>query len=327
MRRRDLLSLAFGVAAFPLLAVRAQQKAMPVIGILAAASPDNAGAQRMLAAFRKGLGEFGYVEGRNVTIEYRWADGLYDRLPILAADLADRKVEVIMTEGGEASVLAAKNATSTIPIVFHTNADPVAMGLIASLARPGGNLTGVSLHGSAAKRIELLSELVPQARVIAVLVNPNDPFAGDEIRDAQEAARIKGVQLRVAKAGSDSDIEPAFAPLSEMGVEALVVVASSIFSRRFSQIAALASRYAIPAIYSGRLGVEAGGLLSYASNLGEVYRLKGIYTGKILNGAKPADLPVQQPTKFELLINLKTAKALGLTVPPTLLARADEVIE
>ncbi len=216
MRRRDLLSLAFGVAAFPLFAVRAQQKAMPVIGILAAASPDNAGAQRMLAAFRKGLGEFGYVEGRNVTIEYRWADGLYDRLPILAADLADRKVEVIMTEGGEASVLAAKNATSTIPIVFHTNADPVAMGLIASLARPGGNLTGVSLHGLAAKRIELLSELVPQARVIAVLVNPNDPFAGDEIRDAQEAARIKGVQLRVAKAGSDSDIEPAFARLSEM---------------------------------------------------------------------------------------------------------------
>jgi putative ABC transport system substrate-binding protein len=305
---------------------------MPVIGILAAASPDNAGAQRMLAAFREGLGESGYVEGRNIAIEYRWADGLFDRLPVLAADLADRKVEVIMTEGGEASVLAAKSATSTIPIVFHTNADPtnadpVAMGLIASLARPGGNLTGVSLHGLAAKRIELLSELVPQARAIAFLVNPNDPFAGDEIRDAQEAARIKGVSLRVVEAGSDSEIEPSFARLSELGAEALVVVASSIFSRRYAQIAALASRYAIPAIYSGRLGVEAGGLLSYASNLGEVYRLKGIYTGKILKGAKPADLPVERPSRFELVVNLKTAEALGLKVPPSILARADEVIE
>jgi putative ABC transport system substrate-binding protein len=199
MRRRDFITLLGGATAWPL-AARAQ-KAMPVIGILAAASPDNAAAQRMLAAFREGLGEFGYVEGQNVAIEYRWAEGQFDRLPALAADLVDRKVEVIMTEGGEASVLAAKNATSTIPIVFDTNADPVAMGLIASLARPGGNLTGVSLHGLAAKRIELLSELVPQARAIAFLVNPNDPFAGDEIRDAQEAARIKGVQLRVVKAG------------------------------------------------------------------------------------------------------------------------------
>jgi len=190
----------------------------------------------------------------------------------------------------------------------------------------GGNLTGVSLHGLAAKRIELLSELVPQATVIAFLVNPSDPFAGDEIRDAQEAARIKGVQLRVVKASSDSEIEPAFARLSEMGAEALVIVASSIFSRRYAQIAALASRYAIPAIYSGRLGVEAGGLLSYASNLGEVYRLKGIYTGRILKGTKPADLPVKQPTRFELVVNLKTAQALGLTVPPSILARADEVI-
>src|SRR6516164_7166396 len=223
-------------------------------------------AQRMLAAFREGLGEFGYVEGQNVAIEYRWAEGQFDRLPALAADLVDRKVEVIMTEGDEASVLAAKNATSTIPIVFDTNADPVAMGLIASLARPGGNLTGVSLHGLAAKRIELLSELVPQARTIAFLVNPNDPFAGDEIRDAQEAARIKGVQLRVVKVGSDSEIEPAFAGLSEMGAGALVVIGSVIFSRRMAQIVALASRYAIPAIYTGRLYVETGGLLSYGSN-------------------------------------------------------------
>jgi putative ABC transport system substrate-binding protein len=326
--RRELLLLLGGAVTAPCV-VRAQPKSkpMPVIGILAAASPDNAGAQRMLAAFRKGLGEFGYVDGRNVTIEYRWAEGHYERLPALAADLVDRKVDVIVTEGGDPSVVAAKQATQTIPIVFHTDGDPVASGFIASLARPGGNLTGVSLHGLAAKRIELLSELVPQARAIALLVNPNEPFAGDEIRDGQEAARIKGVQLRVVKAGSDSEIEPAFAGLGEIGARGLVVIASVIFSRRMAQIVALASRYAIPAIYTGRLYVETGGLLSYASNLGEVYRLKGIYTGKILKGAKPADLPVQQPTKFELLINLKTAKALGLTVPPSLLARADEVIE
>ncbi|HEU0155339.1 MAG TPA: ABC transporter substrate-binding protein, partial [Stellaceae bacterium] len=305
----------------------AQQKAMPVIGILAAASPDNAGAQRMLAAFRKGLGESGYVEGQTVAIEYRWAEGRFDRLPALAADLVGRKVDLIVTEGGDPSVLAAKEATSTIPVVFHTNRDPVASGLIASLARPGGNLTGVSLHGLAAKRIELLSELVPQARGIALLVNPNDPFAGDEIRDAQEAARTKGVQLRVVKAGNDSEIEPAFAGLRELGAGALVVVGNPTFSRRMAQIVALASRNAIPAIYSGRLYVETGGLLSYSSNLGEVYRLKGIYTGKILKGAKPADLPVERPSRFELVINLKTAEALELTIPPLLLAQADEVVE
>jgi putative ABC transport system substrate-binding protein len=273
------------------------------------------------------LGESGYVEGQNIAIEYRWAEGDFDRLPALAADLVARKVDVIVTEGGDSSVVAAKHATSTIPIVFHTNSDPVASGLVASLARPGGNLTGISVIGLAAKRIELLAELAPQARAIAFLVNPNDPSAGDEIRDAQEAARTKGVQLRVVKAGSDAEIEPAFARLSEMGAEALVVVGNPIFSRRYAQIAALASRYAIPAIYSGRLGVEAGGLLSYASNLAEAYRLKGIYTGKILKGAKPADLPVQQPTTFDLVVNLKTAEALGLKVPPSILARATEVIE
>jgi putative ABC transport system substrate-binding protein len=326
MRRREFITMLGGAVTAPG-ALRAQQKAMPVIGILAAASPDNAGAQRMLAAFRKGLGESGYVEGRNVTIEYRWAEGHFDRLPALAADLVDRKVDLIVTEGGDPSVLAAKEATSTIPVVFHTNRDPVASGLIASLARPGGNLTGVSLHGLAAKRIELLSELVPQARGIALLVNPNDPFAGDEIRDAQEAARTKGVQLRVVKAGNDSEIEPAFAGLRELGAGALVVVGNPTFSRRMAQIVALASRNAIPAIYSGRLYVETGGLLSYSSNLGEVYRLKGIYTGKILKGAKPADLPVERPSRFELVINLKTAEALELTIPPLLLAQADEVVE
>jgi putative ABC transport system substrate-binding protein len=281
----------------------------------------------MLAAFREGLGESGYVEGQNIAIEYRWAEGQFDRLPALAAELVDRKVDVIVTEGGDPSVVAAKQATSTIPVVFHTNGDPVASGLVVSLARPGGNLTGVILHGLAAKRIELLSEQVPLATAIAMLVNPNDPFTDGEIRDAQQAARVKGVQLRVVKAGNDSEIEPAFAALNEIGAEALVVVASPIFSRRMAQIVALASRNAIPAIYSGRLYVETGGLLSYASNLAEVYRLKGIYTGKILKGAKPADLPVEQPSRFELVVNLKTAETLGLKVPPSILARADEVIE
>jgi putative ABC transport system substrate-binding protein len=307
--------------------LRAQQKPMPVIGILAAAAPDNAGALRMLAAFREGLGEFGYVEGQNVAIEYRWAEAHFDRLPALAADLVDRKVDVIVTEGGDPSVLATKQATSTIPVVFHTSGDPVASGLVASLARPGGNLTGVGLHGLAAKRIELLCDLVPQAKVIALLVNPNDPSADVDIRNAQKAARVKEVQLHVVKAGSDNEIEPAFATLSELRAGALVVVSSPLFSRRMVELVALASRHAIPAIYGGRLYAETGGLLSYGSDLEAVYRQKGICTGKILKGAKPADLPVEQPTKVELVINLKTAKALGLTVPPLLLARADEVIE
>jgi ABC-type uncharacterized transport system substrate-binding protein len=234
---------------------------------------------------------------------------------------------VIVTEGGDVSVHAAKQATSTIPVVFHTSGDPVARGLVASLARPGGNLTGFSLHGLAAKRIELISELVPQAKAIAMLLNPEDPSANDEIRDAQEAARAKGVQLHVVKASSESEIEPAFATLSRLRVGALVVVGSPLFSRRMVQLAALASSHAIPAISVGRGYVDAGGLLSYGSDLASVYRLKGIYTGKILKGAKPADLPVEQPSKVELVINLKTAKALGLTVPQSLFARADEVIE
>ncbi len=326
MRRRDFMTILAGAAAYPLLA-GAQQKAMPVIGILAAASPDNAGAQRMLAAFREGLGEAGYVEGRNIAIEYRWAEAQFDRLPALAADLVGRKVDVVVTEGGDPSVFAAKQATSTIPVVFHTRRDPVASGLVASLARPGGNLTGFSLHGLGAKRIELISELVPQAKVFAILVNPNDPSADEDIRDAGEAARAKGVQLHVVKASSDSEIDPAFATLSQLRAGALVVVGSPLFSGRRVQLMALVSRHAIPAIYEGRAYVDAGGLLSYGSDLAAVYRLKGIYTGRILKGAKPADLPVEQPSKFELVINLKTAKALGLTVPQSLFARADEVIE
>jgi putative ABC transport system substrate-binding protein len=325
MRRRDFMTVLAGAAAYPLLA-GAQRKPMPVIGILAAAAPDNAAALRNLAAFREGMGEFGYVEGQNVAIEYRWAEGHFDRLPALAADLVDRKVDVIVTEGGDGSVLAAKQATSTIPVVFHTDGDPVARGVVAGLARPGGNLTGVSLHGLAARRIELLCDLVPEAKAIALLVNPNDPSADVEIGDAQEAARAKGVQLHVVKASSDNEIEPAFATLSELRADG-VVISNVVFSRRMVQLVALASRHALPAIYSGRFYAESGGLLSYGSNFPAMYRQKGIYTGKILKGAKPADLPVEQPTKVELVINLKTAKALGLTIPPLLLARADEVIE
>ena len=305
------MTVLAGAAAYPLLA-GAQRKPMPVIGILAAA--DNAGAQRNLAAFREGLGEFGYVEGQNVAIEYRWAEAHFDRLPGLAADLVDRKVDVIVTEGGDPSVLAAKQATSTIPVVFHTDGDPVAKGLVASLARPGGNLTGVALHGLAAKRIELLCDLVPQAQAISFLVNPSNPRTDDEIRDAREAARAKGVQLHVVTASSDSEIEPAFATLSQLRAGGLVVVGDVVFSNRAAQLLALASRHAVPAMYGGRLYVERGGLLSYGSNFPAMC-------------AKPADLPVEQPSKVELVINLKTAKALGLTVPPLLLARADEVIE
>jgi len=220
-----------------------------------------------------------------------------------------------------------KQATSTIPVVFHTNNDPVASGLVASLARPGGNLTGFSLHALVAKRVELLSELVPQAKAIAILVNPDDPRSNDDIRDAQEAARVKGVQFHVVKASSDAEIKPAFATLDQLRANALVVAGNPLFSRRRAELVALASGHTIPAIYVGPLWVQAGGLLSYGTDLAMVYRLKGIYTGRILKGEKPADLPVEQPTKIELIINLRTAKALGLTIPPSMLVRADEVIE
>ena len=325
MHRRKFMVLVGAAAASPFTAP-AQQKPMPVIGILAFASPDNTGAQRMLAAFREGLRDAGYAEGQNVAIEYRWAEVRYDRLPALAADLVSRKVDVIVTEGGDPSVFAAKQATSTIPVVFHTGGDPVALGLVANLARPGGNLTGFSLHGLAAKRIELVSELVPQATAIGFLVNPNGLNA-DEIRDAREAARAKGVQLHVVTASSDSEMEPAFATLSQLRVGALVVISDPLFSGRRDQLVALVARHAIPAVYGGRDYVAAGGLLSYGSDLAAVYRLKGIYAGRILKGAKPADLPIEQPTRFQLVINLKTVKALGLTAPQSLLARADEVIE
>jgi putative tryptophan/tyrosine transport system substrate-binding protein len=299
---------------------------MPVVGFLGSIGP----IAPQVAAFHQGLSDTGYVEGQNLTIEYRWAEGSYDRLPALAADLVGRKVDLIVATGGDVSALAAKSATSTIPIVFTSIArDPVELGLVASLARPGGNVTGFSglIIELSPKRVELLSELVPQARVIALLVNPSNPSTERAVRDVQEAARAKGLQLQVLKAGSESEIDAAFASLVQLHAAALVVAGDAFFASRRDQLAALASRHAVPAIYPLRQFAVAGGLISYGPSLIVIWRQTGIYAGRILKGAKPADLPVQQPTKFELVINLKTAKALGLTVPQSLLARADEVIE
>jgi putative tryptophan/tyrosine transport system substrate-binding protein len=325
MRRRELVLLMGGGVMAAAGALRAQQKAMPVIGYL---NPNLPGLSRApsLAAFRQGLSETGWVEGQNVAIEYRWAEGQYDRLPTLAADLVARKVDVIATSGPGA--LAAKNAASTIPIVSFVG-DPVATGLYASLARPGGNLTGVSplLAELMPKRLELLSELVPQAGVIALLVNPNDANVERKISDLREAASAKGVQLHILKAGTDSEIDAALASLVQLHAGALLVSADPFLNSRSEQLVALAARYAVPTSYEWRESVAAGGLISYGPSLTGTWRLMGNYTGRILNGAKPADLPVQQPTTFELVVNLKTAKTLGLTVPPSILARADEVID
>jgi len=327
MRRRAFFAALGGAALAWPMAAHPQRKAMPVIGWLSGAAA--AGYVPFLAAFREGLKETGYVEGQNVAIEYRWADGNYDRLPALAAELVALKVDLIAASGGDASSRAAKDATSTIPIVFNTGDDPVATGLVTSLARPGGNLTGISflvveLHP---KRLELLSDLVPQARVIGLLVNPDSPQTERVLRGMQEAARAKGIQLLVVKASTGSEIDAAFAALSQQAPGALVVQADPFFNSRRDQLVALAARYAVPAIYEGRQFAMAGGLISYGASLTAVYRQLGIYAGKILQGAKPADLPVQQPTAFDLVINLKTAEALDLTVPPSILARADEVIE
>jgi putative tryptophan/tyrosine transport system substrate-binding protein len=325
MSRRRFVALLGGVAVagtWPL-AVRAQQKPMPVIGYLGDTSPY----ETRLAAFRQGLGDTGWVEGRNIAIEYRWAEGSYDRLPALAAELVGRKVDVIVAPA-LASIRAAKNATSTIPIAFITG-DPVGDGVVASLARPGGNLTGVSIIAIEmnAKRLELLSELVPQARVMAFLVNPDYPNTERKIPEVLEAARKKGIELHIVKATTEDEIDAGFATLARLRAGALVVDGDPFLSSRREQLVTLASRHAVPAIYQGREFAASGGLISYGPSLTAVYRLVGIYAGKILKGAKPADLPVQQPTTFELVVNLKSAKALGLTVPPSLLARADEVIE
>jgi putative ABC transport system substrate-binding protein len=305
---------------------RAQQRAMPVIGILGGGS---LGAfATFVAAFHEGLRETDYFEGQNVAIEHRWADGRYDQLPAMAADLVGRSVAVIIAMGGTPSALAAKSATSTIPIVFLVS-DPVSSGLVASLARPGANLTGVDMFTLElmAKRLELLSELVPQARVIALLVNPTAPIAEGYIRNAQEAAHAKGVRLPLLNASTESEIDTAFVTLVQLRAGALIVVADPFLDGRREQLVTLAARHAVPVIYALREFAVAGGLISYGASFTATFRQAGVYAGKILKGAKPADLPVEQPAKFELVINLRTAKALGLTVPQSLLARADEVIE
>src|SRR5437764_6151679 len=329
MRRRDFFStFAFGAILTPL-AARAQQKAMPVIGVLSGGSPGSTATSPLsVVAFRQGFSDAGYIEEQNVAIQYRWAGNRYDRMRALAADLVGLKVDVIACLGN-AVTLAAKSTASTIPIVFAIGTDPVELGLVSSLARPGGNLTGISflVVELTGKRFDPISELVPQAKMIALLMNPNNEGTERQTRDAQEATRGKGRQLHILRATSENEIDAAFASLVTSPADAILVGADALFVNRREQLVALASRHAVPAIYQWREFVDSGGLISYRPSGSSVARQVGIYAGKILKGAKPADLPVQQPTKFELVINLKTAKALGLTVPQSLLARADEETE
>jgi putative ABC transport system substrate-binding protein len=324
--RRKFLATLGGAAAWPL-AARAQQSAMPVIGWLNATSPDLYA--NLLRAFHRGLGQTGHIEGRNVAIEYRWAEDQYDRLPEFAADLVARRVAVIAATGGTPPALTAKALMTTIPIVFQVAVDPVKVGLVASLARPGGNVTGVtSLNLQVGpKRLELLHELVPTATVIAALINPTNALSETLLRELQTAARILGLELHVMHASAERDFDAVFRSLIQFRAGALVIGPDAFFFSQSKQLAALAARHAMPTISQYREFVAAGGLASYGTSLAEMHRLAGVYTGRILNGDKPADLPVQQSVKVELVINLKTAKALGLKVPPTLLASADEVIE
>jgi putative ABC transport system substrate-binding protein len=326
MRRRELISLLGGAVAWPL-AARSQQPAMPVVGYLTAGTPEVSA--NAVTAFRKGLSETGFVEGRNVTIEYRWAQNELARLPDLVADLVRRRVAVIATPGSVPAAVGAKAATAIIPIVFSTAGDPVRLGIVASFSRPGGNVTGVASmnHELLAKRLELLVEAVPKAMRIAVLVNPNSAFAESTVSEAQGIASKTGRQIEVLYASTDSDIDTAFAGLGEKPVDALLVTPATLFLNRRVQLAAEAARLAIPAIYFARENAVAGGLMSYGPDEMDQYRQVGVYTGRILNGEKPADLPVLRPTKFEFVINLKTAKTLGLDIPVKLHAFADEVIE
>jgi putative ABC transport system substrate-binding protein len=326
VNRREVIILVGGAAAAWPMAARAQ-KAIPVIGYLSARSVDDSA--HLVAAVQRGLNETGYFEGQNVAIEYRWAQGIYDRLPGLAADLIGRQVAVIVAVGGEQSVFAAKAATSTIPIVFTSGSDPVKTGFVDSLNRPGGNLTGVSLIISEleAKRMGLLRELIPKFGVIAVLINPIGPNFESQLKEIQAAARAVGQEIHIVHASSERGLEDAFATVFQQRIGALFVASDPFFTSRRNQIVAAASRLAIPTMYSLRDFPAAGGLIAYGSSLEDGYRQAGIYAGKILKGAKPADLPVQQSTKFELVINLKTAKALGLTLPSGMLSIADEVIE
>jgi putative ABC transport system substrate-binding protein len=327
MKRREFITLVGGAAATWPLTVRAQQQPMPVVGFLNAASPGPL--RQQVAAFREGLKESDYVEGRNVAVEYRWAEGQYDRLPALVADLVRQQVSVIVSGGGAPAVLAAKAATTTIPIVFSLGADPVGLGVVASLNRPGGNITGVYqfTSGLEAKRLGLLHEMIPKATPIAVLVNPNFADAENQLRDVEEAAARLEVQLVIVRANAESDFDAAFSTLVRQRAGALLVCSSPFFNGRREQLVVLAARHAVPAIFEWRDFAAAGGLMSYGTNLADAYRQVGVYAGQILRGAKPVDLPVVQSTKFELVINLSTAKALGLEVPPTLAARADELIE
>jgi putative ABC transport system substrate-binding protein len=328
MIRRQFITLLGGAAAAWPLAARAQQAGMPVVGFLNLVSPD-AYADR-LRAFRRGLKDTGYVEGENVTIEYRWAENQVDRLPALAAELVRRRVAVITAAGGPAAAFAARAATTTIPIVFSTAEDPVRLGLVASLARPGGNLTGINiLIGElAAKRLEFLRELLPATNRVAVFFNPTDAASGaTELRDVEVAARAMGLQIRILNAGTAREIDAAFASLVNDRPDVLFVTSQPFFTSRRFQLALQAARHSIPATYGVREIAEVGGLMSYGTSLLDGWRQIGAYTGRVLMGAKPADLPVVQASKFELVINMQAARMLGLEVPPMLLARADEVIE
>jgi len=326
MRRRDFIALSGGAVAWPL-AARGQQSTKPVIGFLHSASPEPFA--QFVAAFREGLKDTGYVEGQNVAIEYRWANGQYDRLPALASDLVKRQVAVIATAGGSPSGLAAKKATATIPIVFSAGDDPVKVGLVASLNHPGENVTGVSVLIGAldAKKLGLLREIVPKATVFGILENPTLAAVKDRISSVEAAARSIGQQIQVFFASDERTLEATFPRLAQSGVGALVVGADPFFNSRRDQLVTLTARYAIPAIYETREYVVAGGLMSYGTKLAEGYRQVGIYTGRILKGDKPGDLPVVQSSKFELVINLKTAKVLGLAIPNSMQLLADEMIE
>jgi putative ABC transport system substrate-binding protein len=327
MRRREFITLLGASAAAWPLAARAQQAAMPVVGFLGA--PSAGPYAQFVAAIRQGLREAGYVEGQNMAIEYRWADSQYDRLPALAADLVSRRVAVIVPIGGAPAAVAAKAATSTIPIVFNMTADPVRLGLVASLNRPGGNITGIAMMGVEleAKRLELLHEVVPTAGLIAMLINPDNPQVPSQSEDAQKAARDLGQQLIILNARTEQEIEGAFASLVQRRVHALLVGQDTVFTSHPELFAALTARYRMPTISPWREHVVQGGLMSYGADLKDSYRQTGVYAGRVLKGIKPADLPIMQPTRFEFVINLKTAKALGLDIPLKLHAFADEVIE
>jgi len=326
MRRREFITTLSGAVAWPLFA-RAQQRALPSIGFLSGRSPAEAASS--LGAFRQGLGEAGYFEGKNVTIEYRWAEGRYDQLPAMAADLVSRQVAVLAATGGEPAVQAAKAATATIPIVFTIGSDPVQLGLVASLNKPGANITGVTfiLTELGTKRLELLRQLIPKVSAITLLVNPHYPPSSIEMRDVQAGARSLGLQINVLNASIEPEIDTAFTTMTQQKVDALIVGTDPFLVGQRDQLVRLAAHYGVPTFFPTREFVEAGGLISYGSNLANGYRQAGVYTGRILSGANPGELPVLQPTSFSLVINLRTAKALGLTVPANVLALADEVIE